>query len=191
MPGGTGPCRPGDGDGTCAAVARELPSGVASRRRLSQIQLTGVRAALRSVAFGLVAVTAAVAALGYVLPAHRLRDEATFHSNLADGGPASLVVLGVVIGVWLVLRARPHGAGYVLGVVAAGGAVGAVIPVFLTHLFSTVTSGVGEALFAIGVVGLFGVGAGLLVLEPILYLGQRRQLERDVDPQFPTARIVS
>jgi len=47
-----------------------------------------------------------------------------------------------------------------------------------------------EPRYASGVLGMFLLGLVTLVAEPVLYFGQRRQLERDVDPQFPTARVV-
>jgi hypothetical protein len=161
-----------------------------ARRPLRTLELTGARAVIRRVLFAGAAVLAVVGAIGFVLPAHRLDDVAGFHSNYHDGGPESLVVFAAVIAGWWFLRRRGHGAGYLFGVVATAGAVLSVLPVFLVHMFRSVETGPGEGMFAVGVLGLFGTGVVIALAEPILYLGQRRQLERDVDPQFPTARTI-
>lgn len=160
------------------------------RRRLRTLELTGARAVIRRVLFAGVPVLALIGGIGFVLPAHRVRDEPEFHSNYADGGPASLLVFAGLIAVWWFLRRKRHGAGYLIGVIATGGAVLSVLPIFLNHMFQKVETGPGEGLFGVGVLGLFGLGLVIALVEPILYLGQRRQLERDVDPQFPTARTI-
>jgi len=163
---------------------------MAQRRRLAEIQLTGARGVIRRLLLGAIAACAVVGAIGYVLPAHRLGDAGTYHTNYDDGGGASLIVFGVVFASWLAIRNRRHGAGYLAGVISSVGAILAVLPVLLVHLFSTVEHAIGEHLYASGVLGLFFLGLVTLVAEPVLYFGQRRQLERDVDPQFPSARVV-
>lgn len=170
---------------------RRYPRAMRMRRQLSRLELVGARAVIRRIAFVLVALFAVLTAVAYLLPAHRLRYEQTFHSNFDDGGPGALIVLALVLAAWAVTRNRRYGAGYLLGLASVGGAIGALVPVFLEHLLASVSEGFGEYVFAIGILGMFFVGFGLLVLEPILYVGQRRQLERDVDPQFPIARVVS
>lgn len=160
------------------------------RRPLSEIELTGVRRVIRRLLFGCIALGAMGGAIGYMLPAHKVHDS-TFHSNYDDGGLFSLVVFGVVLAACLFTFRRGHWAGYVMGLVSSVGAIAAFAPVLLSHLLSRVTYDYGEAVFSISVLALFALGPITIVAEPILFLGQRHQLERDVDPQFPTARVVS
>jgi uncharacterized protein (TIGR03382 family) len=164
--------------------------GMVVRRRLGELELTGARKVIRRVLFAGVAILAAIGAFGYLLPAHRLLESAVAHSNYADGGPATLVVFASAALCWLFARRRGYGTGYLFGLAAIFAAVLAVVPVFLVHLLRTVEHGPGEALFSLGVIGMFGLGIVIMIAEPILYLGQRRQLERDVDPHFPTARAL-
>jgi hypothetical protein len=130
---------------------------------------------------------AAVAAVGYLLPAHEIAGE--WHSNYADGGPFSLAVLVLVCGAALALRHRRLFSGMVTGVVATAGAIGTVAPVVLAHLFQNVTHGPGETVFAIGVLGLFFGGAVLFLAEPVLYVLERRDRMRVA--LMPVARVLA
>ncbi len=158
-----------------------------TRLPLADVVLTGPRAWVRhGLTWGVVALST-IGALGYVLPAHRIDED--FHSNYADGGAASLLVF-LIVGVFAVaLRRRGFGAGFVRGLVAMAGAIGALLPVILVHFMQTVEDAPGETLFAIGVIGLFLVGAAALVSEPIFYLLERRRL-RELEPVFAHARVV-
>jgi hypothetical protein len=160
------------------------------RRKLSQLELTGGRAIFRAILrYGCVG-AAALCALGYLLPAHRLSSDADFHSNFADGGPSPLLVTAGVAAINLWLRRARHGAGYVAGLGAMGGAIAAVVPVFLVHLFRNPELGVGDPIFGLGLFALLALGGLSLVAESALFLVERRHLECDVDPQFPSARVV-
>jgi hypothetical protein len=163
-----------------------------TRMRLLDVRLVGAAALFRSFMFWCLAALAAIGALGYVMPAHRVRGDIEFHSNYADGGPFSLLVFALVIGVALALRRHRFGAGMIAGATASVGAVLALGPVFLVHFLSTVEDGPGEVLFAMGVLGCFFGGAIALVAEPILYVVERRRLEREAaPPSLPVARIVA
>ncbi|HEU0034854.1 MAG TPA: hypothetical protein VFQ53_29720 [Kofleriaceae bacterium] len=163
------------------------------RIKLRELELAGGRRLVRNILFYGLSAVAALGALGYLLPAHRLENDATFHSNYADGGPAALLVFGGAIACLLLLRRLRFGAGIVAGIVSMGAAIGALMPVFLVHLFSHVDHAAGESLYALGVLGLFCGGVALLIAEPILYLTQRRALQRARDaelPKLPIARVV-
>lgn len=135
---------------------------------------------------------AVVAGVGYVLPAHRLRYEKTFHSNFADGGIISLVVLAAVIVAAFALRKRRLGAGVITGVIGVAGVFGSIVPVVLAHFLSRVEEGYGEMVFALGEITLLFTSAALVVIEPILYVLERRRIERESRPAtLPVATIVS
>lgn len=159
------------------------------RPRLVEVTLTGPRALIRrALGWALVGLPI-IGAIGYVLPAHQLRDE-VLHSNYADGGVVSLLIFLVVCAVAVALRRRRFGAGIVTGGIAMAGAVGALVPVMLVHLFEDTKDGFGEGMFAVGILGLFLVGAASLLSEPILYILERRRIMRDLEPVIPAARLV-
>lgn len=149
------------------------------RTRLRDVELMGARAWIRRAWFGLTVVMSAIGAIGYLLPAHKLGDEA-WHSNFVDGGEVPLLVFGAIAGIAFLLRKRGVGAGSVMGMLAAIGAIASVVPVVLVHMFSTVENGYGEGLYATGVLGLFFGGVVFAFVEPILYITQRRANERPV-----------
>jgi hypothetical protein len=93
-----------------------------------------------------------------------------------------LVALAIVIVAALMLRRLRLGAGVVAGVLGAGGAFAAVAPVVLTHLFRTPELAYGEDVFMVGVLGLFFIGVAFAVVEPILYVLERRSVERASRP---------
>jgi len=157
------------------------------RARLRDVQLVGVRAALRRGGFLVVMLLAVVGFVGYLLPAHRVEGGA-WHSNFADGGVWPLVVFAGIGVTAAIARLRGFGAGMLTGVLAGVAAVAAVAPVILTHLFQSVVEGPGEIMFAVAILGLFFGGALLLIAEPILYLLQRRADRR---PALPVARIYA
>lgn len=164
-------------------------TGMQERRRLARIELAGGRAGLRRVLSWGIVTLAAIGAFGYVLPAHRVDDARAFHSNFFDGGPMPLFVFAAIALAAYALRRGRLGAGIATGVIATGGAVLALMPVFLKHFLAHVEHAYGEDLFAVGILGLFFGGAATAIIEPILYVTQRRALERE-DPQFPVARLV-
>jgi hypothetical protein len=162
-----------------------------TRQRLRTIRLTGARAIIRSTSFLAIAIAAVVAGIGYVLPAHRLASDAHFHSNAADGGPLPLVVLAFVAAAAVLLRRLRIGAGMLTGMIGAGGAIAAVAPVLLAHLFSSVEATYGDHMFALGLLGMFFVGIALLIAEPILYVLERRSIQRAALPApLPVAVAV-
>ncbi|HEY5925797.1 MAG TPA: hypothetical protein VIV11_29120 [Kofleriaceae bacterium] len=162
------------------------------RPGLRAIELSGAAAWCRRITLGALPVFAAIGALGYVLPAHQLSYDEPFHSNYADGGPWSLVVLAAVAVSTFLLRKRGFGAGIAAGVTAMGGAVWAVAPVLLAHMFQNPTDGPGELVFALGILGLFFVGAIAFIAEPILYVLERRRIVRATLPaELPVARVFS
>jgi hypothetical protein len=162
------------------------------RTRLFDTQLTGARALARRCVLASLPLFAVVGALGYVLPAHDLGNGEAAHSNFADGGIASLLVFAGVALCTYLLRNRGFGAGIGAGVIAIGGAVLALAPVLLAHMFRDVESLGGETIFLIALLGLFFVGAAALIAEPILYIVERRRMELAAKPaELPIARIVT
>jgi hypothetical protein len=168
------------------------------RRRLRSIALTGRRGLVRRAGFLVVGAAAVVAAIGYVLPAHRLvyvprragvfdlaaQPGATaFHANYADGGVLPLLALAIAaVAALLLRRCRWLGAGVIAGVAGASAAVVTVMPLILVHMFSRYETASGEHLFACGVVGLFVAGCALVVVEPLLFVLERRHLARRTRP---------
>lgn len=160
------------------------------RTRLRDVQLVGVRSWIRRSYFGLTIALAAIGFAGYLLPAHRV-DGRAWHSNFADGGPWPLLVFAALAAIAVVLRQRGLGAGIALGVLSTAAAMASVLPVILVHLLGDVQEGVGEYLYAASVIGLF-FGGLFAIVEPILYLTQRRANERAARlalPALPIARI--
>lgn len=148
-----------------------------TRTSLGNTQLVGVRSWIRGGGFAAMMLASAVGAFGYLLPAHSVNG-GEFHSNFADGGPMPLVVFGVMFVIAAVLRTKRFGAGLLTGILAPAAAIAALSPVFLQHLIADVTTGVGEDLFAVGVIGLFVGGVAFAIVEPILFATQRRADER-------------
>jgi hypothetical protein len=157
--------------------------------------------------FGALAVAAAATAIGYVLPAHRLvyvphsggwldlaaqPGEPSFHSLLHDGGGLPLLGLLVVFLTALLVRKRGLGAGMLAGVLAVGGAFLAIVPLILVHLFARYESGIGDLVFGLGLFGTFIGGCVMTVSEPILYVLERRRIERTTRPmKLPRATALA
>ncbi len=178
-----------------------------TRPRLRSIQLTGPRATIRRVAQLTIAGAAVMAAIGYVLPAHRLvyvpssgayfdlaaqPGESTFHSLLSDGsGLSILALLAAAAFVAGLTRLRRLGTGMVAGVLGTGAAILAVMPTILVHLFSRYESAIGDHLFGLGVMAMFFVGIALFIAEPVLFILERRRIERESRPApLPIATVV-
>ena len=162
------------------------------RLSLSATKLTGARALVRRCLLTALPVFAVIGAIGYVLPAHDLQNGEGAHSNFDDGGIWSLLVFAGIALCTHLLRQRRFGAGTVAGLVAAGGAAMAIGPVLLEHMFRDVTNLYGEALFEISILGLLFVGAATFVAEPVLYVVERRRIERAAKPaELPVARTIT
>jgi hypothetical protein len=181
---------------------------VTTRLRLRSTELTGPRATIRRTAFIAMIASAVIAAIAFLLPAHRLvyvpssggyldlaaqPGEAAFHSLLADGGPLSIVALLTAAAfVGMLMSNRRLGAGMLAGVLAVGGAFLAIGPILLVHLFSRYETAIGDHLFILGELVLFFTGVALVLGEPVLYLLERRRIERASRPApLPTARIAA
>ncbi len=163
-----------------------------ARPSLRSLELTGARAVIRRCLLISLPVFAAIGAVGYVLPAHDLHNGEGAHSNFADGGVVALLVLAAAGLCTYLLRDRRFGAGFAAGVLAMGGAVFALAPVLLAHMFQRVDDLVGEGVFAVGVIGLFCAGAATLFAEPIVYLLERRRIINAAKPAaLPAARVVT
>jgi hypothetical protein len=148
------------------------------RKRLSETRLVGARSAIRAGAFLVMLGLAVIGFAGYLLPAHSV-DGGAWHSNFEDGGAWSLVVFGVFGVLAAHLRTRGFGAGMLTGVLAIATAIASLVPVILVHFMSHVDNGPGEVMMAISVLGLAFGGVALLIVEPVLYLTQRRANELD------------
>jgi hypothetical protein len=181
---------------------------VTTRTRLRSVELTGLRATIRRTTFITIIASAVIAAIAFLLPAHRLEyvpssggyldlaaqpGETVFHSLLSDGGPLSIVALFTAAAfVAMLMSSRRLGAGMLAGLLAAGGALLAIGPILLVHLFSRYETAIGDHLFIIGELVLFFAGAALVIGEPILYLLERRRIERASRPSpLPIARVAS
>jgi hypothetical protein len=177
-----------------------------SRTTLRSISLTAHRKSIRSTMLGIIAAAAGLAAIAYLLPAHRLvyvppsggwldlaqPGESSFHSLYRDGGTLPLIALVCVASAALLLRKYGLGTGMLAGAVAAGGTVVAIAPLILVHLFSQYESAIGEHLFPFGVISTFFVGCALFITEPILYVLERRRIEHATRPtELPRATALA
>jgi hypothetical protein len=177
-----------------------------SRTSLRSISLNGYRNSVRSTLVSVLAGTAALAGVAYLLPAHRLvyvpssggwldlsqPGEASFHSLFHDGGGLPLFAMVCVAIAALLVRKSGLGTGMFTGALAAGGAVLAVMPLIFVHMFSRYESAIGDATFAIGLLGTFFVGCALFIAEPILYVLERRRIEQVTRPSpLPRATALA
>jgi hypothetical protein len=90
------------------------------------------------------------------------------------------------------MRSRRLGAGMFAGVLGAGGAILAVLPTILVHLFSRYESAIGDHLFMLGVLAMFFVGIAIVIAEPVLFVLERRRIERASRPApLPVATVIS
>ena len=136
-----------------------------------------------------IAVFATIGGVGYLAPAHRLPSE-PFHSLLADGGVGPLIAFGALVGILAALFRRGFGVGFVGGALAVLAAVLAVAPVLLVHLLGGVETSYGDSVFDVGVIGTFLGGCALIIVEPIVFVGQRRALELEDPPGLARAHLV-
>jgi len=121
-----------------------------------------------------IAGAAALAFVGYLLPAHQLDGQGAFHSNFADGGVLPLILLAAIAAFALALRGRRFGTGITAGVATMLGAALAMLPVLVPHLVHDVHSGIGQHVFVAGILATFAGGAALAIGEPLLYASTRR-----------------
>lgn len=165
------------------------------RRPLLGVTLTGKRATWHVAARWVVIGCAVLAALLMATEQHRVchswgtcdaSDWSEPHALVADVGALPFVMLALVIALEL--------AGYRRGLLgslfaALGAALAAVVAfgvAALAHFLSHVDGGGGAVMFAFLA---FLLTLTQLVLEPILFVGMRRALERD-DPRFPRAAVI-
>jgi hypothetical protein len=159
------------------------------RPRLRKIELEGPYAWVRNTWFFMVMALSTIGSIGYVIPGHIVNHH-DLHSNFADGGPWALIVFGVVFAAAALLRQYKLGAGMLTGVLASAGAIASVVPMVLVHFLSEVQSSIGDHLFGVAVIGLFFGGLLMVIAEPLIYVAQRRSLERSQLPRIPAARIA-
>ena len=86
---------------------------------------------------------------------------------MADGGPLSLALLGVVVIAALLLRGRRFGSGMLTGAIAMLGAALALVPVLATHLIEDVDHAYGQYIFVAALGATFVAGAALAISEPL------------------------
>jgi hypothetical protein len=167
-------------------------------RYLDEVELTGARIVFRDVLHAAIVAAAGIAIVGYLLPANREIDPPgnavdaarPFESHYAAGGGWTLLALAIVAVVWWRSRHRGYGQGYRLGFAAMGLPIVGLMPLAsivnrkLEHAY-------GYQVFWIGVAVTIALGGVALVCEPLFYMTERRRLERDVDPEFPSARVVA
>jgi hypothetical protein len=161
-----------------------------ARRRLVDIELRKRGRRLRMVFFiGLVA-SSAVTTVGYLLPAHATEYNSTHHSNFADGGYVPLLVLAAftALSAWLSRHPR-FGIGMIAGLLGAGAGLGEMARFILAHLLIRVFPIYGDVIHIVGTIGMFWFGVSLFIAEPILYLVERRRVER-AERHIPIARVV-
>ena len=166
------------------------------RRPLLGVALAGGRATWHVVTRWVVIGFAGLAALLTATERHRVcnawgscdaSDWSEPHTLLSDVGVAPLLLLALVVALELPGYRRRFLGSWLS---ALGAALVAVVPlgmVALAHFLSHVDGDGGAVLLTFLT---FGLALAQLVLEPILFVGMRRALERD-DPRFPRAAVVA
>lgn len=151
---------------------------VTSKLPLSQIELTGWRLGIRQAAM----VTLAMAALitGMAAPL-AVRD-----------APLGLLVAPAALALaWAGMKGidRRYPRGILLGLL---GLLGSPVALVLLVITLCCHGGRSDALpvALIGALTLCPLGLLLAVIEPVVHRLERGRLRRDVDPVFPTARVV-
>ena len=165
------------------------------RRYLDEVDLTGARHVIRELIHVGIAVSVVVATVGFFLPAVRpydfdfVHNDAPFESYYASGGYWLLVTIWFVVLHWLRTRGRGYGVGYKLGLVATLLPVLGIVPLS-SLMMRNLEHVAGHHVFWGGIAGIIGLGLLAIVGELVLHIAERRHIERDVDPEFPTARVV-
>jgi len=190
------------------ATATPLPGP--RKLPLAAVELTGRRLTIHRAAMALLGVACAAAIITHFLPQHRVvggvnligtlclaPDCAPEPASYTLDGPTCtgfdhsgilppLVLLGILL---LAVRsfARPSlAAGMATAAITCAGWIVAFDAIFnLDHMFDTVTTLWPETVFAVSFIGIFFHGAANLVLQLVLYVGQRR---KDVSPRPALAR---
>jgi hypothetical protein len=161
------------------------------RRRLIDVELRKRGRRVRAILFGCLVASSTLTLASYFLPAHATEFQSTYHSNLDDGGYIPLLVLVAFTGLSALLsQSSRFGAGMIAGLLGAGVGFGELARFILAHLLMRVYPIYGDILHGIGTLGMFWFGMSLLVAEPILFLVERRRLER-TEQHVPIARVVS
>lgn len=104
-----------------------------------------------------------------------------------DGVPFGIVVLVLVAAIWAIGGGFPRGA--VAGVAIGGGGFFAAVTIAAQHILSDPIYNLAGELAFVSLLGLLVLGAGMVIVEPVLQVLERRRLEAS-DPVFPTARVV-
>jgi hypothetical protein len=148
------------------------------RESVRKIDLTGGRRLVRQVSMWMIGAFTALGALGYVMPVRGT-------SFCSSGGVFALAVFAVVGIAAVGLRNRHLGSGIITGVLATVGSLLALGSVLFAK------AGAIE-LFMMGEAGLFFGGGVMVVLEPILYLLERRHRRETQWPRpLPVARALA
>ncbi|MBL8624891.1 MAG: hypothetical protein JNK64_26520 [Myxococcales bacterium] len=166
------------------------------RRPLLRVALAGGRATWHVAVRWAVIGCAALAALLMATERHRVCDAwgscdasdwGEPHTLASDVGALPFVMLALVVALQLAGYRRGLLGGVLSALSAALAAVVALGVAALAHFLSHVDGGGGAVLLTFLT---FGLAVAQLVLEPILFVGMRRALERD-DPRFPRAAVVA
>lgn len=165
------------------------------RRPLLGVALSGGRATWHIVVRWVVIGFAALSALLMATERHRVCDRwgscdasdwGEPHTLASDLGAVPFIMLALVIALQLAGYRRGLLGGVLSALSAAMAAVVAFGLAAMAHFLSHVDGGDGAVLCAFVA---FLLTLAQLVLEPILFVGMRRALERD-DPRFPRAAVI-
>jgi len=170
------------------------------RRRLCDVTLTGWRRHLRRACNAGIAGLAALAFVLLVFERHRRdqrywdtsdpHDWGPWHSFVAETAFLPLIGLGLTVAAaWWARRSFPRA--IVPGLLAAATSFGTFALFVVVHLFDEVDANGAMDIALILQAPLFFLGLVQTVAEPVLPILERRRLERDEDPVFPTARLVA
>lgn len=167
------------------------------RRRLREVELTGLRRDLRRGLLAILGLAALASAMGFALGLERARSTwseigpwGPWHSFAVEafGAPVAAPALVAAAAWWARRGGFPRGALVIAAVIAE--AVALLAFAVEAHLFEEVEHTLPQDLAVFAQIVVVAGAAALLVIEPLAFVLERRRLE-DGDPVVATARVVT
>jgi hypothetical protein len=163
------------------------------RRRLRDVTLTGGRRLLRGFLHVTIRAACALSFLFFAFERHRIDvdgDWGPWHSYVDETAFLPLIACALTAAAaWWSRRRYPRG--FVTALLAMATGFGNFVLFLAIHLFDNMDSNGAMSLVLLLQVPVFFAGLGLLIAEPTLPVLERRRLEEEEDPVFPTARLVA
>ena len=170
------------------------------RRRLRDVTLTGGKRLARGFLHVTIGAACALSFLFFAIERHRVDhrgwdgdapvDWGPWHSFVVEAAFLPLIACALTAAAaWWSRRRYPRG--FVTALLAIATGFGNFILFLAIHLFDDMDSNGAMSLALLLQVPVFFGGLALLIAEPMLPVLERRRLEEEEDPVFPTARLVA